>query len=174
MEENRRMSVWNWIGSLFLPVLQFLVGLPGLLLVINLITEGLLHTLMVIISPIGWFFISTLIIGGLIPIIITIKKRVDTSRYILFRLILVISAFLTLLFIGYVESITLSGLGFQIGLLILGVFAVFPTIYYFFRTKNRLEWVVIALSEPLSRVIFFLILLYIDLSGLSEGFNIPG
>lgn len=156
MEENRRMSVWNWIGSLFFPVLQFLVGLPGLLGVLACIIYGDFVSLIVIITPIGWFFISTLIIGGLIPIIITIKKRVDTSRYILFRIILVISAFLILLFIGYVGS----DLEFHIVLLILGVFAVFPTIYYFFRTKNRLEWVVIALSEPLSRVMIIGLVFY--------------
>ena len=154
MQRERRMTTLKWIGSLSIPV--FLATLSfAFLFYIVVFARGMLF------SSLGWLCIITLVLGGIIPIFLTISKSIDTSRYVLFKLITLAITIVTV-FLGAFFWVWVIGS------------VLFSIIKYAEHSNGVWEWLTAFLPNPQIYLSILHLLFYINLSGLSEGLSIPG
>ena len=159
MEESYRMSVWNWIGSLIVPLLVVPADAINYMMAIDGLNEvswfwNALNKHDFLYNYILLVMLSLFILVTITPLVVTIVKKVDTSRYLLFRLIVAAIPFVFLSLPFDLEFASFSTL-FHVGV-VFGVPTLFSIICTFFCAKNRYEWLVIALSDPTARIGFFI------------------
>lgn len=103
--------------------------------------------------------IATTVFGGIIPIILTVRKKIDTSQYIGYQVVFMIIMPILIIFLGSMFSMN-SQAAFLWSL----IFMVLHGGCFYVMTRDRDETAVLSLSNPA----FVLILL---LTELAVGWN---
>lgn len=150
------------IGSLAIPVVLFLYSLYKYLSVYlwhNGVGAGAVYR---------WSYVAAAIVGGVLPIILTLALGIDTSKYIVPRLLI---TFGTMGFISVTEEfvdMTVMSYGGKLLLLIISVS--FSAVYFY---KGRYvkfsEWLVMFISNP----VFYYLIYYSILMKCAADLNMP-
>lgn len=148
-----KLKTSHLILSLVFPVLTILLSLW---LIGGLINGKPLEEL-----NIGeWGLVLTPWVGGVLPIILTYKEKIDTSSYIIDRIIISVISILIFLFCLFIIE---SGI-LYVMIVISVLIATF--VYFYFRTNNNIkELIVIILSNPTT---YYLVLFTIFAISLKE------
>lgn len=113
-----------------------------------------------------WSFLAAIVIGGVLPIILTFALKIETREYFLPRLIFYVC---TIAAVSIPREFVTIPKG---GLVILTAFSAAVTLLYFykFRPTRFSEWFVIFLSTPQIYMMIYYLLVTTDIDNLQNAF----
>ena len=147
----KTLSPKELFGSLIFPVLALL---PCLILILVLfpLTLAVLLSGERVFEVLFFWAVNTagIVCGGVLPIILTVKKQMDTSKYLVSRFgILFITAILTVGSSFIAEYFDASFLP----VIVLIASIIVSVVYHIRKAANHAEWIIICLSDP---ILYFL------------------